>query len=132
MSVSDFLTLFSARAGGDWFWKVPPANILLAGAMIALTSSTLISMFWPKSSPDGIQTTGLCVDPPYQLVVYIWIWSLLWWFVEDAAKVACRYYVHKFNIFNINDTGVMVLPDSALKVKEQMRLDAQKKPSLHH
>jgi len=46
VSVSDFLTLFSARAGGEWFWKVRPANILLFGAAVALTSSTLISMFW--------------------------------------------------------------------------------------
>jgi len=132
VSVSDFLTLFSARAGGEWFWKVPPAKILMAGAAIALTSSTLISMFWPKSTPDGILTTGLCVNPPYELVVYIWIWSLLWWFVEDAAKVACRYVVHKYNIFDINNTGVMVLTDSAIKVKEQMRADAKKKPTLGH
>ena len=31
VSVSDFLTLFSARAGGDWFFMVKPAPILLGG-----------------------------------------------------------------------------------------------------
>jgi H+-transporting ATPase len=124
VSVSDFLTLFSARAGGEWFWKVRPANILMAGACMALTSSTLIAMFWPRSSPDGIQTTGLLVDPPYDLVVFVWGWSLLWWFVEDAAKVLCRYVVHKYNFFNINDTGVMTLPASALLLQGDMRLAA--------
>jgi len=123
VSVSDFLTLFSARAGGEWFWKVRPANILMVGACIALTSSTLISMFWPKSKPDDIETEGMVESKPYSLVVFVWIWSLIWWFVEDAAKVFCRWYVHKNNIFNINDSGVLVLPESALRVQRQMRVD---------
>merc|ERR1711871_1121758 len=62
VSVSDFLTLFSARAGGDWFFMVKPAPVLLYGAMFALTCSTCLAMFWPKSYPDGIQTEGLVVD----------------------------------------------------------------------
>merc|ERR1712054_204272 len=64
VSVSDFLTLFSARAGGDWFFMVKPAKILLCGAMIALSCSTCFAMFWPKSYPDGIQTEGLLESPP--------------------------------------------------------------------
>jgi H+-transporting ATPase len=132
VSVSDFLTLFSARAGGDWFFMVRPANILLAGAAVALTASTLISMFWPESRPDGILTTGLVVDEPYLLVLYVWIWSLFWWFAEDAAKVACRYFVQKYNIFNINETGVMKLPPSALALKEKMILNAGKKVVVNH
>merc|ERR1712166_1155771 len=90
VSVSDFLTLFSARAGGDWFFMVKPAPILLCGAMIALSCSTMFAMFWPKSFPDGIQTEGLVESPPYMLEVFVWTWSLAWWFVEDAAKVLCR------------------------------------------
>jgi H+-transporting ATPase len=121
VSVSDFLTLFSARAGGDWFFMVKPAPILLAGAMFALTCSTCFAMFWPKSYPDGIQTEGLVRSPPYMLEVFVWTWSLAWWLVEDAAKVLCRWIVHKYNIFDINNTGVMVLGEAALKLQEQMR-----------
>ena len=40
ISISDFLTLFSARTGTDWFWTVPPARILAIGAGVALGSST--------------------------------------------------------------------------------------------
>jgi H+-transporting ATPase len=109
VSVSDFLTLFSARAGGDWFFMVKPAPILLCGAMIALSLSTCFAMFWPKSYPDGIQTEGLVRSPPYMLEVFVWTWSLVWWLAEDAAKVFCRWIVHKYNIFNVNDTGEMVL-----------------------
>ena len=131
VSVSDFLTLFSARAGGEWFWKVRPARILFAGAMVALTSSTLISMFWPESNPDDIPTEGLVTSPPYLLVLYVWIWSLLWWFVEDAAKVLCRYYVHTYNIFDINNTGVMVMTEGALAAKRHIE-EAKEVGGGHH
>jgi len=132
VSVSDFLTLFSARAGGDWFFMVKPAPILLVGAMIALTCSTCCAMFWPKSRPDGIQTEGLVQSEPYMLEAFVWSWSLLWWFAEDAAKVFCRWIVHKYNIFNINDTGVMVVTESAKKIQEQMRIAAQNPSAGHH
>merc|ERR1711907_49528 len=121
VSVSDFLTLFSARAGGDWFFMVKPAPILLCGAMVALSCSTMCAMFWPKSYPDGIQTEGLVRSPPYMLEVFVWTWSLTWWLAEDAAKVFCRWIVHKYNIFDINNTGVMELSPSALKLQETMR-----------
>jgi len=125
VSVSDFLTLFSARAGGDWFFMVRPANILVVGAMFALTCSTCFAMFWPKSFPDGIQTEGLVRSPPYMLEVFVWTWSLLWWFVEDAAKVLCRWVVQKYNIFNVNDSGMMVLTDKAKELQVTMRKEAE-------
>jgi H+-transporting ATPase len=131
VSVSDFLTLFSARAGGDWFFMVKPAPILLCGAMIALSCSTCFAMFWPKSYPDGIQTEGLVQSPPYMLEVFVWTWSLGWWLAEDAAKVLCRWIVHKYNIFGINNTGEMVLGEKALKVQKEMA-EAAKNPSAGH
>merc|ERR1712139_670511 len=126
VSVSDFLTLFSARAGGEWFFMVKPAPILMCGAMIALSCSTMIAMFWPLSYPDNIETGGLLRSTPYTLEVFVWTWSLSRWLVEDAAKVFCRYFVHKFNVFDINNTGVMVLPESAKKVQQDMRIEASK------
>jgi len=132
VSVSDFLTLFSARAGGDWFFMVKPAPILLCGAMIALSCSTCFAMFWPKSYPDGIQTEGLVESPPYMLEVFVWSWSLTWWLVEDAAKVFCRWIVHKYNVFDINNTGEMVLTESAKKLQDKMRVEAQNPSSGHH
>jgi len=132
VSVSDFLTLFSARAGGDWFFMVKPAPILFFGAMFAMSCSTCFAMFWPKSYPDGIQTEGLVRSPPYMLEAFVWTWSLVWWFAEDAAKVFCRWIVTKHNIFDINNSGVMVLTDSALKEREKMRITAENPDDGHH
>ena len=36
---------------------------------------------------------GLVESPPYMLEVFVWSWSLVWWFAEDAAKVLCRWSV---------------------------------------
>merc|ERR1719456_68976 len=132
VSVSDFLTLFSARAGGDWFFMVKPAPILMCGAMIALSCSTCFAMFWPKSYPDGIQTEGLVESPPYMLEVFVWTWSLVWWFAEDAAKVFCRWIVHKYNVFDINNTGEMELTESALKLQKEMRKAVENGSVGHH
>merc|ERR1712078_315152 len=132
VSVSDFLTFFSARAGGDWFFMVKPAKILLVGAFIALSSSTMIAMFWPLSYPDGIQTEGLLESPPYMLEVFVWSWSLSWWLAEDAAKVFCRWIVHKYNIFDINNTGEMVLTEKAKQLQVEMRKAAENPSGGHH
>merc|ERR1711904_364372 len=111
VSVSDFLTLFSA---------------------FAVTCSTCFAMFWPKSYPDGIQTEGLVQSPPYMLEVFVWSWSLSWWLAEDAAKVFCRYIVHKHNIFDINNTGVMVMTEGAKKEMAEMRANKDKAYGGHH
>merc|ERR1711881_649450 len=132
VSVSDFLTLFSARAGGDWFFMVKPARILLCGAMIALTCSTCFAMFWPKSYPDNIQTEGLVESPPYMLEVFVWSWSLTWWLAEDAAKVFCRWIVHKYNIFDINNIGEMELIDSAKKLQVELQKSMENASGGHH
>merc|ERR1711959_327242 len=132
VSVSDFLTLFSARAGGDWSFMVKPAPILAVGGAFAVTCSTCFAMFWPKSYPDGIQTEGLVQSPPYMLEVFVWSWSLSWWLAEDAAKVFCRWIVHKNNIFDINNTGVMVMTEGAKKEMAEMRANKDKAYGGHH
>merc|ERR1712023_361603 len=91
-----------------------------------ITSSICFAMFWPKSYPDGFQTEGLVESPPYMLEVFVWSWSLTWWLAEDAAKVFCRWIVHKYNIFDINNTGVMVMTPEAEKAKAEMRANKDK------
>jgi len=43
VSLSDFLTLFSARTQTDFFWNVRPGGILLAAAMLSLIISTFLA-----------------------------------------------------------------------------------------
>jgi H+-transporting ATPase len=112
VSISDFLTLFSARTGGDWFWSTKPAPILMYAAGMALTSSTIIALSWPSSTPDKIYTLGLARRAPYELFIYIWLYCIFWWFVQDACKVFLYKILVAQNLFGWNDTGMVVLPES--------------------
>jgi H+-transporting ATPase len=99
VSVSDFLTLFSARTGPLFFWQIRPATILLCGGIIALTVSSLLSIFWPLSEPDGILTEGLQSNLP--VFGFVWLYCIFFWFLQDFAKVAAYKYMYKVNFNNI-------------------------------
>ena len=82
VAVSDFLTLFSARAGENWFWTSRPAPILIAAAAMALSCSTLVACVWPMSRPDGIPSLGLGRRSPHMLPFFIWAYCIVWWFIQ--------------------------------------------------
>jgi H+-transporting ATPase len=86
VSVSDFLTLFSARTGHRFFWQVRPGPLLLAGGLISLTVSSIIALTWPDTTPDGILTEGLQNEKG--LFLFVWIYCLIFWLIQDLAKVA--------------------------------------------
>ena len=77
----------SSRAGENWFWTNKPSLILLVAAGIALSLSTLMANIWPQSAPDGVPTIGLARAPPKEFSLYIWIYCIVCWIIQDAAKV---------------------------------------------
>jgi len=114
VSVSDFLTLFSARTGPNYFWTSKPAPILLGAAVVALSMSTLLACIWPPTYPDGIYAHGLGYVKPYGLAFYIWLYCIFFWFIQDFCKVQFYALMVKYNWFGWNDTGKLVLPQSTL------------------
>jgi len=136
VSVSDFLTLFSARTNDQFFWKIKPALILFLGGVIALTLSSLLAIFWPQSTPDGILTEGLRSD--MGLFVFVWLFCLFFWFIQDAMKVLAYKWLYKVNFNNISRSGVVELPESAKKLAadyeaaEKAEKAAGKSAAAHH
>ena len=116
VSVSDFLTLFSARTGQHFFWKVAPAPMLLAGGTLALTLSSVLAIFWPSGSLDSIPVEGLKND--MGLFVFVWLYALVFWGLQDVLKVLTYKWMYATNFCNINATGVVELPESAKKLIE--------------
>jgi H+-transporting ATPase len=133
VSVSDFLTLFSSRTGENWFWESRPATVLLGAPTFALTASTILALSWPASYPDGIYALGLGYRKPGPLFLWIWLYCIAWWFVQDACKVYAWHLMKTYNWFGINDTGKVVLPESTLEyIRKNKEEDMKEKIGGHH
>jgi H+-transporting ATPase len=118
VSVSDFLTLFSARTGPKFFFQVKPAPMLLGGCCVALGLSSLLALFWPDTTTDGILVEGLKSSPG--LFVFVWLYSIFFWFVQDLLKVLAFMWMYHTNFNKISTTGVVVLPETALKMLAEL------------
>jgi H+-transporting ATPase len=131
VSISDFLTLFSARTGDKFFWTTRPAWILLGAGGFALSLSTIIACSWPPTYPDGIYALGLARRAPYALAVYIWIYCIVWWFIQDLCKVGTYWLLEKYNWFEYNNVGTVVLPETTVNYihqHKQVDMDAAAAP----
>lgn len=121
VSVSDFLTLFSARTHEGFFWSATPSWILLTAALFALSLSTLLACIWPLGNPDDINAWGLAYGEYTLMPLWIWIYCIVWWFIQDTLKVVGYYILHRFNIFNINGS-------SAINIRDVTKLDDKAHP----
>ena len=81
ISISDFLTVFSARCKG-WFNERRPGYALGSAAIFATTVSTIIA------------TCATIPDETYNMqpisgaaAGYIWLYNILWFFVQDLGKI---------------------------------------------
>jgi H+-transporting ATPase len=96
VSVSDFLTLFSARTRG-WFWERAMGRYLAIAACLALTTSTLLALFWGDifAGLEGAFMAGLRYSQG--AVLATWFYCILWWFVQDACKVATYWAIDTYS-----------------------------------
>mmetsp|Transcript_29113 Transcript_29113/g.62729 ORF Transcript_29113/g.62729 Transcript_29113/m.62729 type:complete len:954 (+) Transcript_29113:166-3027(+) len=104
VSISDFLTLFSARTHDGFFWSSKPSPILLGAACFSLALSTLLACIWPEGRVDDQDVIGLAYNKPHELAIYLWLYCLFWWFVQDGLKVATYYWMETYNILGINNS----------------------------
>ena len=70
------------------------------GGCVSLTISSLLAIFWPNSTPDGIPAEGLRSN--MAVWVFVWLYCIVWWFIQDAAKVVTYKLMYKYNFNNIN------------------------------
>jgi H+-transporting ATPase len=132
VSVSDFLTLFSSRTGDKWFWECPPSKYLMGGACFALSTSTILACVWPKSYPNGILAWGLAYRQPFEFPVYIWLYCIGWWFIQDAAKVLTYHLMKKYNIFGYNDGARHVVYDEDEHDEHSALNQGENRAASHH
>jgi H+-transporting ATPase len=119
VSVSDFLTLFSARAHEGFFWESRPSGILLCAGGLALTLSTILSISWPKGTLDGIAVEGMGRHPNQYLFFWVWFYCLLVWIVQDALKVVVVRLLYRYNVFGIRDPHTNTMQTKTAKTELQ-------------
>jgi H+-transporting ATPase len=113
VSLSDFLTLFAARTSPGGFWSHRPGIVLFIAATIALGISTILGCLWPRGQIDGVQVQGLNVHENddyenYNLwPLWVWIYCIVFFFVQDLLKVIFYWIMLKFDIFEAR-TGALV------------------------
>mmetsp|Transcript_5866 Transcript_5866/g.9658 ORF Transcript_5866/g.9658 Transcript_5866/m.9658 type:complete len:582 (-) Transcript_5866:292-2037(-) len=117
VSISDFLTLFSARTHDGFFWSSTPSPILLVAAIFSLILSTILACFWPDGQVDQQEVVGLAYNKPHEFAIYVWIYCVFWWLVQDFAKVATYWWMETYNILGINDS-LMINKKSAGDAEE--------------
>ena len=83
ISLSDFMTVFSARTTGFFFTRAP-GRLLFWAAIFATFVSTLLSIFWPFTEMEAI---------PFKLAVFVWLYCTAWFFIQDLSKVFITYLI---------------------------------------
>ena len=78
ISLSDFLTVFAARTRG-FFCTRAPGRLLLMAFIVATGISTILSRYWPFGDMMYIE---------WELCGYIWVYCLIWFFIQDISKVS--------------------------------------------
>lgn len=93
VSISDFLTLFSARTHNGFFWTDRPSPFLAAAAVLSLAISTIVACFWGDGVIDGQHVRGLALKSPessYTLwALWVWIYCVIWWFIQVGCVCVC-------------------------------------------
>ena len=78
ISLSDYGSVFNSRTK-SWFWSSQPSWQVLAAAAVAVLAGTILAACWPfRAGMKSIE---------WSLIGFVWIYTLLWVFVQDAAKV---------------------------------------------
>lgn len=105
MSLSDFLTLFSARTT-RWFFATRPARALILAAVFALGCSTILAALWPFNENDDTVIHGFGRGSGLQrrshrgVLGVVWLYCFIWWLVQDAVKVAAYILLERFDILH--------------------------------
>jgi H+-transporting ATPase len=86
-SLTAFLTVFTCRTGGRFWWRHAPCWQLCASFLLLMVITTVLCVTWPvfltANQPCHMQLQTL----PWRIVLFVWVWSVLTWQVQDLCKV---------------------------------------------
>jgi hypothetical protein len=69
---------------------------------------------------------GLGYRHPKALALYVWLYCIGWWLIQDVCKVYFYSLMVKYDWFNWNDTGKVILPEKTLQyIKDNKARDME-------
>jgi len=113
VAVSDILSLFSSRTAHQFFFERKPHIILVICTTIALLTSTTLALAWPDTILDNVPVCGLARGPGKLIALWVWLYCIFVFFIQDAFKVLVWRVIMHYNMFNIKNLN-----------KKQLELEA--------
>jgi len=101
VAVTDILTLYSSRTSYQFFFQRRPHLVLLICTLTALCITTTLSMAWPCSVLEIVPVCGLGYNKGL-MGLWVWIYCIVIFIIQDALKVGVWWVLIHFNLFNIN------------------------------
>ena len=112
VAVSDILSLFSSRTAHQFFFQRKPHKVLVICTSIALMTSTTLALLWPCTTLDDVPVCGLAYTSGNLIALWVWLYCIVVFFIQDAFKVLVWRIIIYFNLFNIKN-----LNDRAADIK---------------
>jgi H+-transporting ATPase len=103
VAVSDILTLFSSRTSHQFFFMRKPHFVLAICAVLALGITTTLALTWPCGKLDRVPVCGLAYQDNKLLALWVWIYCIIVFLIQDTLKVFVWWLIRHFNLFNINN-----------------------------
>jgi len=103
VAVSDILSLFSSRTAHQFFFQRKPHKILVICASIALMTSTTLALTWPCAILDDVPVCGLAYNSGKLIALWVWLYCIVVFFIQDALKVSVWKVILNVNLFNIKN-----------------------------
>jgi len=105
VAVSDILTLFSSRTAHQFFFMRKPHPVLFCCATLALCITTTLALSWPCGTLDKVPVCGLGYNEHtnQDIALWVWIYCVVVFFIQDAVKVGTWRTLMHFNFFNVNN-----------------------------
>jgi H+-transporting ATPase len=118
VAISDILSLFSCRTADKFFFQKKPHPALFGACVIAVIVSTLIALLVPcnpitividgvtynsTTTLDHVPICGLAYNGANLLALWVWIYCIVCFFIQDVLKVITWRLLIRYNAWNINN-----------------------------
>ncbi len=79
---------------------------VLVATALALIVATTLALVWPGTVLNDIDVEGSACQPPWSLMVFVYIDMMLLWVAQDCSKVATYRMMECWNVFDYNMTAL--------------------------